>query len=235
MNLTLYKYMSAEYAMSSIEKKRVKVSMLTEMNDPYEMVPSIVDSVGSPVFSSAQVRSTLFDKIAPKHGFICTSKTMASPLLWSHYSDKHKGMALVFNYPEDSSIIEVQYRRDRVSINIGNDSDYLSALERAFPKLLCTKYDSWSYEKEVRFLIELKPINFEDNLYWQLLSGDIFVGVILGCLCPEKEKDIHSLLVSAGFPNAHVSRAVMDPIQYRMILQQAGAGYPPQGVGSPDP
>ena len=235
MSITLYKYMSAAHGISSITNRRLKVSLLPELNDPYEMVPAVVDSIGAPIFSAEKVRTVMYRTLADKHGFICMSKAIDEPLLWSHYADKHKGMALVFNLPEDSGIIEVTYGRNRVSIDLDNNAEPGPALERGFNQLLGNKYEAWRYEQEARFIVPINPASLSEGHYWKELSDDIFAGVVLGCICPDKESDILSLLSTNGFPNARVSRVNMDHTQYRMNLQQGGPAYPPQGVGSADP
>ena len=108
---TLYKFMTADHARSSICQKRVKVSLLSELNDPYEMVPAIVDGSGAPIFDAERVRTLMYGVIAEKHGIICMSKAIDDPVMWSHYGDKHRGIALAFTFPENSGLVKVIHRR----------------------------------------------------------------------------------------------------------------------------
>lgn len=225
--ITLYKYMTADHAKTSITKKRVKLSLLHDLNDPYEMVPCLVDALGAPLYAAEKVRSAVYDSIKNKHAIICMSTAIDQPLLWSHYADKHRGIVMAFNFPQNNSLIEVTYGLDRVIIKSGIDSEPGPVLSDKLQQLLAHKYEDWAYEKEYRFIVSVSPASMDDGHYWKELTTEYFSGVILGCLCADQEDDIQSLLATNGFPNALVSRVRMDDKQFKMRLPQGSGEYTP--------
>jgi hypothetical protein len=216
----LYKLMSAEHAKSSICQKRLKVSLVPELNDPYEWVPAVVDGSGAPIFDAEKVRTKMYAGIRGKHGMICMTSAIDDSVMWSHYGDKHKGVALAFSFPEPSGVIKVKYSNDRVVIDLQNNGEPGPILDGHFEQLLGHKSAGWSYEKEYRFIVPVNPATEQDGHYWKELSDDIFTGVVLGCLCPDTEDQMLQFLKDHGFDNVAVSRARMNPKEFKMNLQQ---------------
>lgn len=219
MPITLYKFMSAEHAKDSIDRQRIKLSTISDLNDPYEMVPSVVDGAGSSIYPTARVRSLMQATASRKCGMICMSKVVDDVLLWSHYGDKHKGMALAFNFPVNSGVVEMKYVHQPVAIDLSGDCGRSQKQDDAFACLLTQKYDGWKYEEECRFILDL-PDTREDGHYWKELTPDFLAGVVLGCLCADNETDIESRLTSHGFVSAAgaVSRVRMHPTQFKMEM-----------------
>ena len=50
-------------------------------------------------------------------GLICFSRTWSNPLLWGHYAEKHTGIALGFDVP-DQLLSQVLYTSQRVRIDV---------------------------------------------------------------------------------------------------------------------
>lgn len=224
MSLTLFKFMPAEHARTSIVKKRVKVSLLSDLNDPYEWVPAIVSGAGAPVYDTEEVRQIFHKRVDDRLGMICMSKVPHEPLLWSHYADSHRGIALAFTFPENSGAEEVNYVRDRIAINLDAANDGCS-LKAVFERLLLQKHEGWSYEQEYRFIVPVNQLSKDDGLYWKMLSDVYFSGVILGCRCEFTEKDVLQWLVESDFDGIAVAKAQMNPRHFAIDLQQFSAPY----------
>lgn len=87
-----------------------------------------------------------------KRGITCFSKRDDILLMWSHYSDKHKGVCLTFDFERDKDFLTLPYKvsypesHPKVNpfINRGNETQFL----------LATKSKEWEYEKEVRVVKE---------------------------------------------------------------------------------
>jgi len=109
-----YHFLSARYALAAIEKQRLKVSRFDDLNDPFELYAAELQN------PKHRIAFRKFKKeMAKRFGLLCFSKSWKSPLLWSHYGDRHKGVALEFDINEDI-INEVSYKPDRLLLNIGN-------------------------------------------------------------------------------------------------------------------
>lgn len=89
-------------------------------------------------------------RIEKKKIYICSlSKTYDSHLLWAHYADGFSGMAIEVELCDDAQeIASVDYGGVFSHVNIADD--FLPS-EKA-KEILSSKYNEWSYEKEVRIL-----------------------------------------------------------------------------------
>ncbi len=82
--------------------------------------------------------------------------------LWSHYADKHRGIAIEFKIPDSiKNIYPVKYPKKskrsgcfspQDAIGLFNDVENESFKRMLFGKLLLTKHSDWSYEKEWRMV-----------------------------------------------------------------------------------
>ena len=118
--MILYKYLRADYGMQAIEHQKLKVSHPYDLNDIYDCRPKIIyddsfDSAKNEGFEQEFAKNVGLDV-----GIGCYCEHGDNLLLWSHYGDSHKGIALgfdlpvgVFENPDDSTdrrmIIKVQY------------------------------------------------------------------------------------------------------------------------------
>ena len=89
-------------------------------------------------------------RIEKKKIYICSlSKTYDSHLLWAHYADGFSGMAIEVELPDNSKEI--------TSVEYGGVFSYVDITADFLPSdkarhILSSKYEDWSYEKELRIL-----------------------------------------------------------------------------------
>lgn len=126
------------------------------------------------------------------HGFFTVSSTRESILMWSHYSDAHKGFCVAFDVAKMRSFFRSLHDTDDIFINLlkvdyrdeYQDTPFYGMDElEAFIKPLVTKSSTWKYEEEYRFLLMDKT-----NRQFALDNG-IIVEVILGCQMPSEHKE----------------------------------------------
>ena len=90
---TLYHFMHAEHALQAIERHRLKIAEIENINDPYELLPVSYTLDQEPIVQ--QTRST----IGEDYGVLCYSRTWKEPLLWGHYTESGCGICLGFEFP----------------------------------------------------------------------------------------------------------------------------------------
>lgn len=146
---TYYHFLSSRNAIHDLERKMIRVSTLDTLNDPFELMPYLRYSKGEQIKRFMAIR----EKVSKIYGLLCFSKKWREPLLWSHYADKHRGIALGFEiyYPE---IIDVSYSSDPIRKQIDLTDD-LIADKKSFLDLAKIKYIKWAYEEETRIIIKL--------------------------------------------------------------------------------
>jgi len=83
-----YKFLNEHFGLKSLSEKRIKISEIHELNDPFELIPF---DLGDRRHRVAMIR--MRDQLASDGiGILCFSATWSDPVIWAHYSDKHKGI-----------------------------------------------------------------------------------------------------------------------------------------------
>jgi hypothetical protein len=177
--MRVYHFISEEYALDVIADQRIKVSMIDDLNDPFEL--HAVD------LSNSEYREEFKD--FKKHmtqitGILCFSKRWKSPLLWSHYANKHKGVALEFDVL-DKVAHPIRYRKKRYVLDLERARKQSYAFsDDEIKELWFTKYEQWDYEEEIRVVLSKPEFYHDKGNYFYDLGNDIHLtGCILGPLC----------------------------------------------------
>ena len=149
-NMRVYYFTSEEFALSNIINERIKVSLLDDLNDPYEfMGVDISDKEFRKAFNAGR------EEAAKTAGVICFSKCWKNPLMWGHYGNKHKGICLGFDI-EDEHIKEVDYVPELLKPDIDMKKKLGGLTEDFIENIFRLKYEGWAYENEVRVLVPLE-------------------------------------------------------------------------------
>ena len=145
-----YNFLPSEFALSDIALRRLRISRLRDLNDPFELLASNME--GDKRFLSGM--ASWKNEINEMFGLLCFSRSWENPVLWSHYGDKHHGICLGFDIREE--LVEpVRYVGDRIPV-IFEDDNPENGLAKSFVlDLLRTKYEHWIYEEEVRVFVTL--------------------------------------------------------------------------------
>lgn len=156
--MRVYNFLEKHWAIESLIYQRLKVSLFSDMNDPFELL-----GVSLKTKSDRTDFYQLKKEVSEEMGAICFSKSWSSPVLWSHYSERHRGIVLGFDIPNEHAH-EVSYTGKIIEQELiegfkSGDSD-LSHM------LLTTKYEHWAYEDEVRMLLKLTDTTQEDGKYF---------------------------------------------------------------------
>lgn len=215
MLMRLYHFLSQDNAIKTLKNKRIKVSIINELNDPFEFLPRILGS-------NREANEKLFFKwkaeISKERGIVCFSKRWINPLLWSHYADKHEGFALGFDIPNDV-LLKVKYRKKRLLFPWNSypkdDKQTLPSKLRFVKELIKTKFSSWAYEEEFRYGCSLSDCIQEEGVYFENFDDSLILReVIAGCRS-KPSKELLSLL--DGFDNIKLITSKMDSDLYQIV------------------
>ena len=207
-----YHFLSSEHAIYDLEHRVIKVSLLDALNDPFELMPYLryKNSKRRRRIKSAHAA------FAEKYGLLCLSGNWREPLLWAHYAEKHKGVALGFEIV-CGQVIRVSYSPSIIRKEIeltGNPEEN----ERLFIQLANTKYYKWEYEDEYRVLVALEDCVEIDGHQFLRLDGRLKVKeMVLGC---RWGKDWEHILRLARLSAARVIPTRMEWQGYR--IRQCG-------------
>ena len=177
----VYKFLPQEWALDDIQKQRIKISRICDLNDPFELLPFVLTSIEH----QNQFRHVL-EGLVHAHGMACFSFKWSNPVLWAHYADKHKGICLGFDVP-DEFVRPVEYVDTRLPFPT-------EVNEQIALVWLFTKFSGWRYEDECRIFSNLEQE--EDGNYFSDFKENRLSlrEVILGCECQLDSPCVSALL-----------------------------------------
>jgi hypothetical protein len=175
--MILYHLSESKWALENIEKERIKIAKIDDLNDPFELF-------GLDLKGKKQRRQfkEWRNKVAKQYGLVCFSRNWENPVLWSHYAENHKGIALGFEV-SSKNLMDVIYTGTRLppeSVNeaLGDENEEFRR------KLFSMKYTDWAYEDEVRILTNLRDSHKESDKYFLPFSPELTLReIIAGPLC----------------------------------------------------
>jgi len=214
--MRVYHFLPLKWAIEGIQKRRLKVARINDLNDPFEMFSADV--------GDKRLRAGLTNARNVAHeqiGFLCFSRDWKNPVQWSHYADGHKGVCLGFEMA-DALLEPVHYSAKRLKMV---EADFV--LEEPAAKVrmttaLFTKYVHWQYEQEMRAIVNLDApeVIREAGLHFDPFSevGSL-VSVMLGARCPVGRAEITSIL-GASLDGISLCKARPAFRSFEMVKQQ---------------
>ncbi len=170
--MLVYKFCSARWGLDNLSMARIKASTLEDLNDPFEFNTI---ALNHPVMRSLWkiLRSDVFGSV----GVFCFSKSWRNPVIWSHYADNHRGLALGFEVP-DENIQKMHYRKTplRFSSRTLSNPDTPEAqreILEAIQKSSHVKFKHWEYENEVRSIENKGELIEDDGRFFKRFGEDL--------------------------------------------------------------
>lgn len=184
----LYKYYSSNINIENyLAKPTIRICQLNVLNDPFEgfITQEVLDELVNRAHPTLpRNKGASYSEIyhARKHirnqidsiGISSFSETSRNLLMWSHYASEHKGICIGYKMPlikrhpnkeiplpklrkvnYDSLLFDHEYIDLLKNKSIDTDSVMMEIAER----VLTTKSDNWSYEKEHRYITPIERCN----------------------------------------------------------------------------
>lgn len=149
----LFKYRRCEKRdIENFENDKLWLSFPEDFNDPY-------DSSFSIAIASNELEEDILDlffrkKLRKSMKICCFSHSIESMLMWTHYSDEHKGFAVEYNLPQKENISRevwpVFYKEELYNLLPVLSKKPLNKFGPVVAAL--HKSTDWSYEAEWRFI-----------------------------------------------------------------------------------
>lgn len=187
--MRVYHFVDSVHGINNLALKRLKVSRINSLNDPFEFLGAdLSDPRDRRAFNSFK------NELNSSRGLICFSKAWSNPLLWGHYANNHRGLALGFDISEDV-LFSVIYKKRRFKIQFDDATKSIVGGDSTVNKLLCTKFSDWKYENEIRYFTNLKNLKSEGEYHFLDFSPQIVLReVIVGLNCDLSLACIHDLV-----------------------------------------
>lgn len=180
--------------------------------------------------TSVEMKRRLLSSMDTLLGALCLTEEPTNILMWPHYAQNHEGFVVEFDahheyfhgqrseQDEFHRLRRVNYRRERPNLDFKDMNGIV---------LFLIKSNDWAYENEWRLLKPLveasKRIN-ADPYPIDLFSfpRSVVKSVILGARArPETVDRVRAILASHDeYTNVRLKRAVADPTEFRLTLQE---------------
>lgn len=223
---TCYKYRAInDYLMETLEKGTIYFAQRDELNDPYDCNISMPKAVHRMMTYCNDVKKlevlfnlmpdngqwTNVDSMISRMGIATFSQTLNETLMWAHYADNHKGVALIFNFPatwyanrRNFTIAgNVVYKDNPISDWLIDEVSVDEKYHRLFllhviDRLLLSKAPAWHYEQEFR-IISPKVGAYE-------FPKDSLKGVYFGLNTPDDDEKMIREIVEKNYTNVTFGR-----------------------------
>lgn len=200
--MQLYYFTKAEHALSNISLRRLKISTLDKLNDPFEWL--------GPACERSQDRMALRamkKEMGEKSGLVCFSEDWTNPVHWSHYAEHHRGICLGFEVSE-KFVTKVVYEEARTVIQ-----DLGSLFKAGVPdhawlvrEVICRKFKHWEYEQEWRAFVTLKPEERDNGNHFIDFNENLILNqVVVGPNCDVRRSTIERAV--DGVQNVTIKKA----------------------------
>jgi len=196
--MRVYYLTSAQFGLSNLALRRLKIARFNDLNDPFELLA--IDVANRDLRIGIAAKNS---QINNEEGIICFCRKWHNPLLWSHYAEKHKGICLGLDVP-DALLKQVKYVKGLHKINVASQSTKQETINRLLERLRYTKFKGWGYEDEFRQFVDLRALTPQSSLYFLPFSENLVLReVILGQRC-DLPIEAARAFVSSFTPPVHV-------------------------------
>lgn len=167
--MRLYHFTSQKFGLLALEDCRLKIARISELNDPFELLGWNLQDPDT----RSKIRQWKAERDA-ECGILCFSRKWSNPLLWSHYADKHRGMAIGFDVLDKDRYSPVKYRSTRLSTRVGSK---LAGAD--LDSVFLTKFTAWQYESEYRSFCRLDQSVHKNGLYFEPFSPTLKLAQVI--------------------------------------------------------
>jgi len=166
-------------------------------------------------------------------GILSLSTVCDHSLLWAHYADSHRGLALAFD--SDHSFFadarEVKYVGARIPISFAEILNSEEKAREAATAMVFTKHLDWAYEHEYRMVRSLDAAQTQDGVDPNGYSICLFdfpascvVSVVMGSRATiEDSQSIKSILADDSYRHVKLACASCEPLGYGVKISLTAA------------
>jgi hypothetical protein len=254
--MMIYKYVTGT-RIDILERCLIRFTQASALNDPFETEPNLCEfedylrRLGRRTLEEQRHRGTFMQlavaefmleptvrkKLAKfrqdnnsNYAFLSLSKKQNNLLMWSHYSDSHRGFVLGFESDhaffqttilrEVRALTEVSYSPTR-PIMPAPDQNWTNLAEIMF----FTKSDHWSYEEELRLVKnphcadEVIPSEDGQDIYLFKFPSECLKEIILGHRMLRELRQRILQVVEAKYPEVQLLKAHISSAHFELDVQ----------------
>lgn len=220
-------YRNNNFALEGLQNNSIYFAPIRSFNDPFEntfRIDSSFSSVGHYKLMDGrkiknekqhkklmnEILTTYKTQSLSKFGIACFSILPTNYLMWSHYSENHKGFCLGFDTTQDMSFFK---EAEKVSYcemlpNVDFNKDELSS---QFVEIIYSKSLEWNYEQEYRIV--------SGNFGSRKFNEDSLCYVIFGCKMLKKDKEKLAKYVQSKYKKVEIIDSFLHPNEYKIAYK----------------
>lgn len=172
-----------------------------EKKDKIDSFAAVPDSVAVDFVK----KNGMFNEVKNR-GVSCFSKNYDHMLMWSHYAESHKGVCIGFNLlPLYKSIASLSTERMIALVDYVNEMqpvDYYHSNGEAIIKWMKTKAAVWSYEEEIRIILNGLDYKGQENFIASLMP-ECFNSIYYGSMISKENRAALSTLIKQNMPGVN--------------------------------
>lgn len=165
------------------------------------------------LLTDKDTRTKRYKRFVSTIGIYCLSEKNDDLLMWSHYSDSHRGLCLIFDATTEDTLFweafKVVYQEGYPTVNvmeIGKAEEFRNAL--------LTKSKCWCYEEERRILKTKK----EGGPGIYSFQPELLTGVVFGALMPKDDKEIITNWITDYPIEIIIHQALLNESKYQLDI-----------------
>jgi Protein of unknown function (DUF2971) len=171
----------------------------------------------------------LLDSLSKTYALACYSEISDNLLMWSHYTDSHRGIVVGFDlknsfFSQATNLMPVSYRSDRVSARYDSEGFAFDEHELSVERV---KSLAWSYEREWRQRFEVKHCAKVHNAdgtpcYYVTIPSEAIASVTFGVRCSrETQKRVRELKKRPDLQHVRLWRTLLHERDFKLKVVPA--------------
>lgn len=190
--------------------EKLKVALQVQYGkDKSELIDKLTNTRFESIYRNSQLKKI------DKSSVCCFSLDYSNKVMWSHYSDHHKGVCLIFDLDFEEPFLDFDSKRvTQGFVNYENYEpiNYMSSKINGIVRLFLTKSKDWEYEREFRIMI------FDKSGLFKFKKG-FLKGAILGLRSTDADCDnIKTICKLHGFDDLIYARFVKEKLDMKLVL-----------------
>ena len=186
-----YHYMTDQFVEQNLTRQRIKFSKIADFNDRFECCPetALAYIERNPTIANAGIVRFDLEMVAkqidPLIAVLCLAQKGDNYLLWSHYANKHTGVAIGIDVSHPCFAPAflndlVDYDVNRLEIDWGDFSSSPTKMLEHLRLILRRKDKPWDYEKEHRIAMWASNLQKDQGMLFLPLPKDAVKEIVFG-------------------------------------------------------
>ena len=172
------------------------------------------------LMSNPEFYKSTYEDFLRTTGLYCLSEKNDDILMWSHYSNGHRGLCIEFDALLDGALSKMMLFGQAIKVNYSQVQPILNVFNigqpQEYQKALLTKSNHWEYEREWRVI----KIQNEEGPGLRAFHPASLTGVIFGALISPEDKHKVMAWITSYPSRITLYQAKINETRYELDIEQ---------------